>query len=170
MAILVALAAACGRSGPAHHSTGATHSSTVCLPQARAAVARSLALPTAAVASAESVGNNAEPQCTFSARLSDAKRVTVVANVDSSAQPYFRLERTYLEAEQVFTPTRLIPAPEAITGLGLEADWFPAQSQLMTTDGLRLITVSVSWPGATQKHEQAVAEIVARPYLRSPHR
>ncbi len=106
------------------------------------------------------------PQCSFSTRLTDGKRVAVVANVDNAPSPYFRLERTAVEASQVFTPTRLSPAPDAIPGLGLEADWFPAMQQLMTTDGLRLITVSFSWPGATQKDEQSVGEAVARTYLK----
>jgi hypothetical protein len=106
------------------------------------------------------------PQCSFTARLADGKAVTVVANLDNAPSPYFRLERTAVEAAQVFTPTPMSPPPDAIAGLGLEADWFPAEKQLMTTDGLRLITVSFSWPGATKKQEEGVGEAVARTYLK----
>ena len=95
--------------------------------------------------------------------------MTIIANVDSSPQPYFRLDRTYEEAAQVFTPGRLIPPPQNVPGLGLEADWFPMQSQLMTTDGYRLITMSFSWPRATQKQERALGEAVSRTYLHTPH-
>lgn len=106
------------------------------------------------------------PQCSFQARLGDGQRVTVVANLDSGPSPYFRLERTVVEQAQVFAPTPLISPPVGILGLGLAADWFPEEKQLMTTDGRRLITISFNWPGATQKREQAVAEAVARPYLK----
>jgi hypothetical protein len=173
MALLVAFLGGCGRSGSAAHRTtghrAASHPVSVCTPVARGAVARSFAIPIGAVAFVESVGNNAEPQCAYTAHLAAGKRVTLIANVDSSPQPYFRLERTYIEAAQVFTPGRLIPPPQAITGLGLEADWFPTQSQLMTTDGYRLITLSYAWRGASQRQEQIVGERLARTYLHTPH-
>ena len=166
MAALAAVLSSCGGSSLTHSTTGKTHASTVCLPIARAAAAHSLYLPLGAIAASASTGNNLMPQCSFSARLSDGKRVVVIANLDSAPSPYFRLERTAIEASQVFTPTPMSPPPAAIPGLGLEADWFPAEKQLMTTDGLRLITISFSWPGATQKDEQPVGEAVARTYLK----
>ncbi|MGI8571885.1 MAG: hypothetical protein ACR2L9_04560 [Solirubrobacteraceae bacterium] len=166
MALVATVVCACGGSGSAHHAKVKARASTVCTPRARAAIASSFSLPPAAIGFSESTGNNAMPQCSFSARLTDGKRVTVVANLDRAPSPYFRLERTAVEASQSFTPTPLSPPPASVLGLGLEADWFPAEKQLMTTDGLRLITVSFSWPGATQKQEQRVAEAVARPYLK----
>jgi hypothetical protein len=39
----------------------------------------------------------------------------------------------------------------AVTHLGLEAAWFPPKSQLMAADGVRLITVTVSWPGQSRR-------------------
>jgi hypothetical protein len=171
MATVAALVSGCG--GQDTHATSEHHRASrpasVCIPGARAAVGRSLGVPTAAVAYVQSTGDNAEPQCTYKARLADGKRVTIVANVDSSPQPYFRLDRTAEEAAQVFTPGRLIPPPRTIKGLGLEADWFPTQTQLMTTDGYRLITMSFRWRGTTQKREQAVGEAVSRTYLHTPH-
>jgi hypothetical protein len=173
MAVLAVMIGGCGSSASAKHPTGghdaAKHAMTVCTPAARAAVARSFAVPIGAVAVAQSMGDNAEPQCSFTARLADGKRVIVVANVDSSPSPYFRLERTIVEAAQVFSPGRLIPAPETVKGLGLDASWFPTQSQLMTTDGYRLITMSFTWRGATPKQERAVGASVARTYLHTPH-
>jgi hypothetical protein len=95
-------------------------------------------------------------------------RVAATANVNTGPQPYFVLERTAIEAAQQFTATRMIAAPQAVSRLGIEADWFPAETQLMTTDGVRLITVSVSWRGATQARKRALAVALARTYLRHP--
>ena len=147
-------------------SAAVHHADTICTPPARAAVARSFTVRERSVAATRSLGNNAMPQCAFSARLASGERVTVTANVDDAPSPYFRLERTEIEQSQVFTSTPLIPLPVAIKGLGLKADWFPEQDQLMTTDGYRLITVSFAWPGATRRQEQAVGEALARTYLR----
>ena len=91
---------------------------------------------------------------------------SVVANLDSGAQPYFRLERTAVEATQQFSTTRNVAAPQTIKGLGLDADWYPAQQQLQTTDGVRLITITVAWHGVSQGRRRALAVAVARPYLR----
>jgi hypothetical protein len=74
------------------------------------------------------------------------------------------LERTALEASQQFTAVRLVAPPQAVPRLGLEADWFPAETQLMATDGIRLITVSVKWSHSTRKRALAVA--LARTYLK----
>jgi hypothetical protein len=122
----------------------------------------------ASIGASASTGDNAMPQCTFSAQLAKGGRVQVIANVDNGPQPYFRLERTAVEASQVFTPTRRSPAPQAVARLGLEADWFPAYPELMATDGIRLITVSVSWRGVTQRRQRTLAETLVRTYLRTP--
>jgi hypothetical protein len=88
-------------------------------------------------------------------------------NVDTGPQPYFVLERTIVEASQIF-PSRLSPAPLAVPGLGLEAAWFPAETHLMATDGTRLVTVTVDWPRASQTREIALARAVTRQYLKTP--
>lgn len=110
------------------------------------------------------------PQCSYTAHLADGVRVVAVANVDTAPQPYFRLDRAATEAGQAFTSGKPPPPPQAITGLGLTADWFPTQTQLMTTDGVRLITVSVNWRGATQKRERAYAIALSRTYLQALHK
>ncbi len=132
-------------------------------------MARFLRVSASTIATAPSTGNNDMPQCSFRVRLGTGGQVDVVANLDTGPQPYFRLERTTVEAAQVFTPSRLTPAPEAVTGLGLEADWFPAYPQLMATDGIRLVTVAVNWPGVSQRRRQRLAEALTRTYLRTPH-
>ena len=108
------------------------------------------------------------PQCTFAARAGRDGQLSVTANLYDGPQPYFILERTTVETAQLFTPKRMVPAPQAITGLGLEADWFPARNQLMSTDGIRLVTVSVDWPGTDQARQVRLAEALSRAYLRVP--
>ena len=145
--LAVGLSTGCGGSKTAQHTTStvATERPSVaaCGPQARAAVARVLAVAPGSVVIAPSTGNNGMPQCTFAARAGCDGQLSVTANLYDGPQPYLILERTTVETAQLFTPKRMVPAPQAITGLGLEADWFPAHNQLMTTDGIRLVTVSV---------------------------
>ncbi|MEA2145454.1 MAG: hypothetical protein QOG59_1041, partial [Solirubrobacteraceae bacterium] len=50
-------------------------------------------------------------------------------------------------------------------GIGLDAFWFPAVSQFMTTDGVRLVAVTVTVPGARQARLSALGKAVARPYV-----
>jgi hypothetical protein len=133
-------------------------------------MARFLTVAPNRIALAASTGNNSMPQCSFRARVAGKARVDATANVDNGAQPYFVLERAAIEAAQQFTVSRMIAAPQAVTGLGIEADWFPAETQLMATDGIRLITVSVSWRGSPQARQRALAEALARTYLSHPKR
>jgi hypothetical protein len=104
--------------------------------------------------------SEAVPQCVFR-----ASRAKVVAIVDSGPQAYFRLERAVEEAGQKFSTVRLEPAPVHVDGLGLDADWFPKEKQLETTDGRRLITVAVDWHGVPAKRQIALAKATARTYL-----
>jgi hypothetical protein len=169
VSLVVLLGCGCGRSGSAGYTKGGSLSASppsVCLPGALEAMVRFLNVPAAKIALAVSTGNNAMPQCSFSAGPVGNEHVYVTANVDSAAQPYFVLERTAIEASQQFTTDRIIAAALPVAGLGLEADWFPAQQQLMATDGVRLITVSVHWRGAGATRERKLAAAVTRPYLR----
>jgi len=136
----------------------------LCLSRVRALVAHALSIRTNQVATDPSIGNDAMPQCSFKARLTRGRRFAVTINVDTSPQPYMVLSRTIVERQQVFSPKRLVPAPVAVLGLGLVASWFPP-SQLMSTDGVRLVTTTVFWSGASQDEERRLAVRVSRPYL-----
>jgi hypothetical protein len=164
-----ALVCGCGQSAEskaaAHRGAGAPG---ICAPGAVVAMARTLAVAASSVATATSKGTNAMPQCAFSARR-NGKRVAVTVNVDNGPQPYFVLERTIVEASQIFSGQRLSPAPENVAGLGLEAAWFPAETHMEATDGSRLITATIDWPGGAPKREMALAGALTRPYLRTPH-
>lgn len=153
-----ALIGACGGGGGAPSTTVRASRPSVCVPAARATVAR--ASGASVFSQRQSTGNNAQPQCTYR-----AGHLTVVANVDSSPQPYDRLERAVVEAQQQFGAVRTEPPPQRMGGLGLDADWFPRERQLMTTDGRKLITVTVTWRGGSKPQMRALARAVARIYL-----
>lgn len=141
-------------------------SSSVCLPGAQRLVAQTLALRPTSIATVRGIGNDGAPQCTFSARLSGGERFEVTVNVDVEPQPYTILSRTIVEGQQVFGPRRLTPAPVAVLNLGLLASWFPGPSQLMSTDGLRMVTTTVNWAGTKQGKEIRFATRLSRLYLR----
>lgn len=168
-AAMLLLPSGCGQTSAARHTTSSRAQPariSVCLPDARRAVARTFAVPSSAVAVAAAVGNNAYPQCTFGVSLAHGAHVQVVANADNGPQPYFVLERTEVEETQQFTAQRMIAAPTPVSGLGLDAWWFPAEPKLMTTDGVQLITITVNWAHATQARKRALAEMLARLYLK----
>jgi hypothetical protein len=107
-------------------------------------------------------GNNGQPQCVFRVAR---PRVSVVVNLDSSPQPYQRLERLIVEDGQQFGAVRSFSPPEAVTHLGLDAAWLPDLLQLVTTDGKRLITVTVRWRGSRMAMDRALARTEAKLYL-----
>ena len=104
------------------------------------------------------------PQCTFTARAPGRPTVVVTANVDTSAQPYYRLERTAVETGQALV-AQPSAVPQAVKGVGLDAYWFPDRTELMATDGKALITVAVSWSSTSQPRQRMLAKLVARAYL-----
>ncbi|MDQ6605379.1 MAG: hypothetical protein M3Z06_02390 [Actinomycetota bacterium] len=86
-------------------------------------------------------------------------------NLDSSPQSYQRLERLIVEDGQQFGTERNFSPPETVTHLGLDAAWVPDLSQLITTDGKRLITVTVRWRGSRMAMRRAMARTEAKLYL-----
>jgi hypothetical protein len=168
--VLVAPAlAGCGHSGSEKRLSGGRPRSppaSACLTVARDLIGTLLDVPEGTIAVDGSIGNNTMPQCAYTVRVSVRRRVVLTVNVDTAPQPYFRLERTAIEAAQVFTANRMIAAPQAVTGLGIEADWFPAETQLMATDGRALITVTVGWHGVAGRARRRLAIAIARTYLR----
>ena len=47
--------------------------------------------------------------------------------------------------------------------------WFPNNHQLMATNKVDLLTVTVAWPGANRNAEVGVARAAIVPYLANPH-
>ncbi|MGH2867039.1 MAG: hypothetical protein ACRDNK_05645 [Solirubrobacteraceae bacterium] len=85
--------------------------------------------------------------------------------VDSFSQPYQRLERVQIEDAQQFGAQRLEAVPQAVSGLGIDAYWFPTERKVMATEGRRLITVFVVRPGLRARRQRRLSEAIARRYL-----
>lgn len=126
-----------------------------------------LGVSTGLVRSTATTGNNSFPECHFAA-TSAGRRVTVIVNVDSSPQPYFRLERTIVEDGQQFGVQRNFSPPQTVSHLGLDAAWVPDQRLLLTTDGKALISVTIGWRGAGPGRRVALAKAAAQAYLGKP--
>lgn len=138
---------------------------SICKPDARQLVAQTLRLSPGQVAVASSKGNNGMPQCTFRAKLPGGGAFALTVNVDTSPEPYMVLSRTIEERAQGFTPTSRLPAPVGIMDLGLLASWFPDESALMSTDGVRLLTATLSWSGVRPSAKVRLATRISRLYL-----
>jgi hypothetical protein len=142
---------------------------TICTVKGQSAVAHDLHAGVGAIDYAKSVGGNGMPQCTFTTRA-DGHRTVVLVNVDNGPSAYFRLLRTVDEATQIFGPTPPgFHAPEGVSGLGPFASWFPNNDQLMATNRVDLLTVTITWPGASRSSEVKLAKAVIVPYLAHPH-
>jgi hypothetical protein len=165
IAVLTGSAAAgCGSSShpPAKATKAAnkTKAAPVCEPAARTVIARETKVDPGTLTARAAEGGNAEPECRFK-----GPGVSVVVNIDSSPQPYQRLERAIDEASQQFAPVPGFQPPMIVPKVGLDAAWLPAESKLITTDGRSLLGITVSWRGQKRSREIALAVLVARRYL-----
>jgi hypothetical protein len=163
--------AGCGGASSRHVAVVRHHAAprppSVCTAKAGAAVAGFLKVDPSAIAMHVAVANSGAPQCDFNVRVGGRHDVSLSVAVDTSPQPYAVLERAAIEASQMFTTSRLFPAPVHVDHLGLDADWFPEENHLLTTDAVRLITATVvKWPGAPKGRWRVLAVVAARPYLR----
>ncbi|HEY1777597.1 MAG TPA: hypothetical protein VGG41_15675 [Solirubrobacteraceae bacterium] len=155
------LLAGCGGSSPAARPA-------VCKLKAQQAIAHNLGVAPASVTYARAVGGNAMPQCSFRARAGK-RPVGVTVNADHGPQPYDRLSRTVSEAAQIFgVPPPGFKRPQGLSGLGPLASWFPANDQLMATNDVLLLTVTVSWPGSGRDQEVRLAKAAVAPYMVRP--
>ncbi|HEX3615608.1 MAG TPA: hypothetical protein VHU61_03655 [Solirubrobacteraceae bacterium] len=141
----------------------------ICILKAQNAIAHDLSVSSDAIRFARSVGSNGMPQCAFSVRTA-GHRAVVTVNVDNGPSAYFRLLRTVDEATQLFGPPPPgFRPPQTVAGLGPFASWFPNNHQLMATNDVDLLTVTVAWPGATRNAEVGVAHAAIVPYLARKH-
>jgi hypothetical protein len=132
----------------------------VCRPVASMVIARNVGITAGVLTARATTGNNSEPECDFR-----GPGVSVAVNIDSSPQPYQRLERTIDEAGQQFGTVRNFAPPVHVPKLGLDGAWLPDLSQLITSDGKTLLTITVAWRGRNQARQIALATRVARQYL-----
>jgi hypothetical protein len=107
-----------------------------CVPGGRRAVSRAAGAPARMRTTAVATG---EATCIYRA---GAVRADV--HVDANPQAEVRFGRAVVERDQnavwSSAPER---APRLIQGIGRGADWFPADRELLTTDGRRLISVKL---------------------------
>jgi hypothetical protein len=160
--VSAALLSGCGGAGRARRPA-------VCRVKAQDAVARRLGVKAGSVTFASSVGDNDMPQCGFATRVG-GMRITALVNVDDGAQAYFRLMRTVVEDSQSFVGARVVNPPQQVAGLGPYASWLPGPDELMATNGILLVTVTVTWPRARTGSQVALAKAAILPYLAGPSR
>jgi hypothetical protein len=83
-----------------------------------------------------------------------------VVMLDSAPQAYERMEREQVEFWQnvEWSHKTARSAPRPVTKLGLGGYWFPVQSRLLTTDGVRLVTIKVRAPseGPSARRDEAI--------------
>lgn len=173
--IAAAMTAGCGGAATRSRSSSATVSSatttspaaptasTICSAAARAVVTRRLG---PVVRARGSVANSGYPACAFAVRVG-GRPLTLGVEVDTEPSAYAVLERTIEEQAQGF-PARTHPAPIDVPHVGLGASWFPEEQQLQTTDGARLVIVTLTDRALPLHRRIAVTVAVARTYLRRP--
>ena len=137
---------------------------SVCTAKARAAVAHVEHLAPTSIATRAAKASSGYPECTFTLRMRGRRVVRVTVQDNTAPDAYAVLERTVDEAVQIW-PVRFQSPPQHIGGLGIDADWFPEEQHLMTTDAVHLITATVVWPHGTRNQKVALAVAAARPYL-----
>jgi hypothetical protein len=98
--------------------------------------------------------------------------MSVTVMLDSAPQAYTRMEREQVEFWQnvEWSHKAARAAPRPITTLGLGGYWFPLQSRLLTTDGVRLVTVKVRAPSVGPSERKSEAVRLAQTYLGPPRK
>jgi hypothetical protein len=165
--LLLSACAGSLRTQPRSHPV-ARKTAGVCRLQVRSNIAG--ALDVGSVTARPSVGTNGMPQCTFTAQLK-AARVSTTVNLDDGPQVPFRLERTVVEAPQLFGPPP--PgwhAPIGLSGLGAYASWFTNGDELLASNGVDLITVSVTWPHEPRAGMIKLARAAIEQYMKGAHK
>jgi hypothetical protein len=144
----------------------APHLQTACSPRARAALARVESTRPGSVRADPFKASSGAAGCQLR-----GQDVAAVVRLDSAPQAYARMEREVVEFGQNVDWTKVPPRayPRTIAHLGLDADWFPLQSRLLTTDGVRLITIKVRAESMAPSARKAAATDLARVYLGPLH-
>jgi hypothetical protein len=136
----------------------------VCSAKAKAAIVRVEHLSAGALSMRAAKAASGYPECKFTLRIPHRRAVRLTVEDDNGPDAYAVLERTVDEAVQIW-PVRFQRPPQRIDHLGIDADWFPEEQHLMTTDAVHLITATVIWPKGTRNQKVALAVTAARTYL-----
>ena len=159
--------AGCGGPRPAGRAALPGSGPTPCAAAARGLIGRAAATSPAGVGTSTFTATSGAPTCLFVVRGPGAGKLVVRVGLDSAPQALARLERQAVEYSQTVLWAHLGSGayPQTVGRLGVDAYWFPADRRLSTTDGRRLIEVTVAWPGAGRPRARALAEAVAGAYL-----
>lgn len=92
---------------------------------------------------------------------------TVNVILDSAPQAYRRLENQVVEYGQNVDWARVPRSayPRTVKHVGLDADWFPLENRLLTTDGVRMIDIKVRAREPSPQARESLAISLARVYL-----
>ena len=144
-------------------ASATSHLASACSPRARRVLARyGSSKPSPFTA------RNLAKSCHFEAAGSGPD---VIVRLDSAPQPYVRMDREQVEFWQnvEWSDQAAKAAPYPMTSLGLGGYWFPLQRRLLTTDGVRLITIKVKSAGsAAPTASKSLAARLAGVYLGPP--
>ena len=147
--------AGCGAAAqPARHAS--RPAAGPCVEPARAAVAR--AAGAAAASTRVTAVSPGQATCVY-----EAAELRVSAQVDTNPQAAFRFDRAVVERSQnaVWGSNRR-KWPQQIFGIGQGADWFPADRELLATDGRKLVSVSVARSGMGERPALRLSRAVAK--------
>jgi hypothetical protein len=161
-ALAAPLAAALGLAGCGHGSHARPAASGPCSAAARGAIAGAARTAPRLVTAGAFLAPSGAPSCRFHVGPGP---IGVVASIDGAPQAYARFERTVVEYGQnvIWSHRGPAPYPRRVPGLGLDADWLPVDGRLLTTDGTRLVDITVT--GASAAMARQVAEALARRYV-----
>jgi hypothetical protein len=162
-----ALAAALAGCGGSAARAGAGFVRPACSPRTVSALARESGASAGAIAQHAFTQPSGSKACRFGAGGSRALSVTVA--IDSAAQAHYRLDRQVVEYGQtiIWSHQGSAPYPQYLAHLAMEADWLPVPRELLATDGVRIVDVTVGhWPPSSPAGAERAAERVVRLYMR----
>lgn len=162
--LAAAAIAACGGSSP---RAAAGFVRPACSQRTVAALAAESGAAAAAIAQRSFTQPSGSEACRFGAGGPHALSVTVA--IDSAPQAHYRLDRQVVEYGQtiIWSHQGSAPYPQYLAHLAMEADWLPVPRELLATDGVRIVDVSVGrWPRSSPVDAEVAAEKVVRLYLR----
>jgi hypothetical protein len=142
LAALALAAGGCGGSAPAGRR--ATLAGP-CTARALTTLAGAAAIREDAIAARRFVEPDGSAACRFAAARSAGGPLAVTVELDTAPQAYAHLEREVVEYTQgvIWFHEGSYADPRDVFGLGIYADWFPAKRQLLTTDAVIIVAVTV---------------------------
>jgi hypothetical protein len=157
LGVAIVAVAACG--GSSSVPRRAAHPTSPCVAQVRDAVASA-----AGAGLVHTRTTSASPglaTCVY-----EAGRLSLRVLVDTNPQAAVRFDRAVVERAQVAVWSgHHERAPRLLHGIGQGADWFPADRQILATDGRKLVSVTLVRSSLAGRHALRLAMAAARATL-----